>query len=232
MMKPCAVCGTLDKPPTGLFCRACRTARQKARHKVVDAPCKECGANVRMVGPEVAKYREGSVYCSVACKEQHVSKRASAAMARTNRLYASRRMTEKNPMASPETRAKVSATLRAIGHRPPVQGGNGRGPTVPQRMLADALGWEMEVPIKTGARPPVLKADIAHPGMKIAVEVDGLSHNCVRVRAADERKTAILNGLGWTVLRFANATVLHNMEECLSTILKCVEATRTQQTGT
>lgn len=193
-------------------------------------PCKECGANVACEGRlGLERARTDAVYCSDACRDEWVSRDASQRMAKTNRTHASARMRANNPMSRPEIREKVSRRLKEIGHRPPL-GGNGRGPTVPQQLLADALGWPMEVSVATGTRPPAYKVDIGNEALKLAIEVDGPSHNALKVRAADERKTAILRGLGWSVLRFKNSEVLTDLNGCLSTISKWKARTRTSST--
>jgi hypothetical protein len=133
-------------------------------------------------------------------------------------------MTANNPMHNPATRAKVSATLREMGHKPPVRGGNGTGPTEPQRLLAEALGWEMEVVVRPGqgrvrgGLPTHYKLDIAHPTLKIAVEIDGGSHGTLERREQDRRKEAWLRGEGWTVLRFSNQEVMADLEACARTV--------------
>lgn len=145
-------------------------------------------------------------------------------MASTNRRYASGRMTERNPMHRPETRAKVQAALKAMGHRPVVRGGNGQGPSEPQRLLAALLGWPMEVVVRTGAKrgdgwPFHYKLDIANPAAMVAVEVDGGSHQSIDRQSQDRRKEAFLVGRGWTVLRFSNRAVMADTAGCARTVL-------------
>ena len=55
-------------------------------------------------------------------------------------------MRANNPMRSEATRLKVSATLQRIGHRPAVQGGNGRQIPVAEATLADIyfMAWGRE----------------------------------------------------------------------------------------
>lgn len=126
-------------------------------------------------------------------------------------------------MRSPETRAKMSASLRAVGHRPKVQGGNGRALTEPQRLLSEALGWPTEFVVRTGAGGSAAglsthyKIDIANPETKVAIEVDGPSHDNPKARARDEKKAAFLRSQGWRVLRFSNAAVMERLEECCRT---------------
>ena len=136
----------------------------------------------------------------------------------------SKRMTEKNPMRLPEAVEKMKATLKKIGHKPIIQGGNGKGMSVPQKMVLEKLpeGWypELVIPTRNGYQPHHYKIDIANPVSKIAVEIDGANHTSKKIQAADQRKTMFLNGLGWKVLRFTNDQVLDNLEMVLSIILK------------
>lgn len=139
------------------------------------------------------------------------------------RAATSKRMRAKmladNPMSRPEVRERVSRTLREIGHRPKLQGGNGRGLTEPQKVLLAALGrgWKPEHIVTTGGRalglPHHYKIDIANPRRKIAIEIDGNSHCALRVKKADRRKTAFLVGLGWTVLRYSNQEAMERTAE-------------------
>ena len=59
------------------------------------------------------------------------------------------------------------------------------------------------------------KADIANPALKIAVELDGFSHNSPKSRALDAKKEAILSALGWRVFRFSNQQILTDMDSAL-----------------
>jgi len=118
-----------------------------------------------------------------------------------------------NPSLNPETRAKISRRLKEIGHGPSVRGGNGRGMTVPQSLLLDALGspWRAEFVLPLGASalklgyPTHYKIDLANPDRKLAIEVDGFSHGSRR--HIDVKKDEKLRSLGWTVLRFLNQDI-------------------------
>lgn len=135
----------------------------------------------------------------------------------------------RNPVKDPEVRAKAHAVLRSQGF-PSLTGGNGRGPTEPQRLLAEAMGWPMEHVVPTGRpRSPGLpthyKLDIAEPSLMVAIEVDGHSHTTARVAAADARKEAFLRSRGWTVLRFSNRSVMTDMP----TVLKAITSTTSKR---
>lgn len=161
--------------------------------------------------------RSGRAYCSTAHRDEWVSQNASARMADTNRRCASARMKARNPMRHPAALEKMRLSLRAIRHRPPVRGGNGRPVPLPQRLLAEALGWPTEVILRTGGgyKPYHYKLDIANRALKIAIEVDGMSHGLLARKAQDARKDAFLRGHGWTVLRFSNQAVMENLSACV-----------------
>jgi hypothetical protein len=160
-------------------------------------------------------------------------------MAERNRRDAPERMRTKNPMRLEANREKMAATLRAIGHKPSVLGGNGRGLTGPQAMLAAALGWPTELAVPTGmgrrsGYPTCYKLDVASPDAMIGIEVDGGSHQSPRAREKDEKKTAFLQQLGWTVLRFSNKEILRDLSACVATVASITsrskETTTTSQT--
>lgn len=110
-------------------------------------------------------------------------------------------------MFKPEIRKKVSDTLKSIGHKPVIQGGNGRGPTRHEALMLKLLGqsWLWNYVIILNRHP--YKIDLANPDLKIAIEVDGPSHGSMKVKLADRKKVAWLEELGWKVLRFKNSEV-------------------------
>lgn len=118
---------------------------------------------------------------------------------------------ENNCMFNPDTSKKVSNTLKRIGHKPKIQGGNGRGPTKHEKILAGMLGvgWEMNhvVVLEVQGRRHPYKIDIANPQLKIAIEVDGQSHASPSARLRDSTKQSGLEKMGWKVLRFKNREV-------------------------
>jgi hypothetical protein len=126
-------------------------------------------------------------------------------------------------LTRPETLEK--SRLACKNNKPSIQGGNGRGTTVPQDILLSALvnGWEAEYIVtlgsyKTTGYPNHYKIDIANPKLKIAVEVDGGSHNTFLRQAQDKKKEEKLIEMGWTVLRFKNREVIENHFKCLDEI--------------
>jgi hypothetical protein len=161
------------------------------------------------------------VYCSPMCRDARRSRESSERMARTNRRHASARMKARNPMREPEARAKMAATLREIKHAPRVRGGNGTPLPAGQRALADLLGWPTEETYRTetGEPPWHYKLDIAHPAMKVCVEVDGGSHYSISRQEADARRDALLRSRGWLVFRFSNRAAMERTADCAREVL-------------
>ncbi len=150
-------------------------------------------------------------------------------MREMNHELASERMKRNNPSKNPEVRQKISRSLKAMNHRPSIQGGNGRGLTVPQMLLVQRLSDfhpSTEFVIPTGKRSQGYsthyKIDIAFPLQKVAIEVDGSSHYALKVQTADIKKTEFLNGLGWKVLRFSNQSVINDLETCVRTVVSTI----------
>lgn len=194
-MRPCAWCGREFSPrhPAQLRGRFCG---------------RSCSAKWRMRQPEiVAKVHSPEVAAKRGAKRsawlRSDNPKAQAELARITAL---------NPSTRPEVREKISRRLKAMKHGPSVRGGNGTGLTEPQAFMLDALGagWMAEFPLSLGPRTPGYpthyKLDLALPGRKIAVEVDGFSHGSRKDQ--DAKKDAKLRSLGWTVLRFSNLDIL------------------------
>jgi len=193
--------------------------------------CTICGKETILTKHKRLSFlKTGRGYCSKKCSNAYRAKISSITMSRTNKKYAkafSLRMKKNNPMNNPVIREKVSSKLKAIGHRPHIRGGNGKGPTIHQLALANAIGWDMEVSIKTGMKkgsgmPYVYKIDIANEILKIGVEVDGNSHGTLINQERDKRKTEFLTGLGWKILRFKNIEIERNLEECVNMIMSMI----------
>ncbi|MGL4488361.1 MAG: endonuclease domain-containing protein [Rhizobiaceae bacterium] len=54
--------------------------------------------------------------------------------------------------------------------------------------------------------------DFACPSLKFIVELDGSQHGLDHQIAADQKRTEMLESLGWTVLRFWNDDVLKDID--------------------
>ena len=190
--------------------------------------CEKCGNIVELTQSKKAHRKKIGMLLCTKCTEERRRKISSETMAKTNRIYASERMKSNNPMKRKEVREKASTTLRVMKWKPQKRGGNGAGPTVAQMLLASALGWNMEVVIKTGhykdgsGYPPCYKADIANEVLKIAIEVDGGSHLSLITKERDKKKTDFLAGLGWKVLRFTNNEVINDLPKCVDEVLSMI----------
>lgn len=130
-------------------------------------------------------------------------------------------------MSNSDSAEKMKFTLQQIGHKPPIQGGNGKGPTTPEKKLADALNWLTNVVVPTripkgNGYPTCYKLDIGNAAMKVGIEVDGSSHHAKARQEQDEKKTKLLSELGWTVLRFSNQEVMENLSGCVQTVLSTI----------
>ena len=138
-----------------------------------------------------------------------------------------------NGMHRPEVRALVSTKLRAMGWGPVVRCGNGKPLPIHQQALAAALGWEMEVVIKTGkpresGYPTCYKVDIGNVDLKVGVEVDGFSHCALTRRDQDKKKEELLSSFGWLVLRFTNLEVESNLAGCVQKVLSIISKSPTE----
>lgn len=84
--------------------------------------------------------------------------------------------------------------------------GNGAAPTVSESEMAHRLAeFAIQHVVPTSGAvgaPSHYKIDFAHVGSKVAVEIDGSSHQGFARRKADLRKEEVLSSLGWLVLRF------------------------------
>jgi len=148
-------------------------------------------------------------------------------------VLSSKRMKVKNPMFIKEYREKASARQKEINHKPYIQGGNGRGATIHQLKLYNELikyndSFEMELIEKTGKlrlkfnSPRHYKIDIASRILKLAIEVDGSSHNTLKIKECDSRKEKLLSLKGWKVLRFTNSQIQKELENCVQMVLSMI----------
>jgi predicted nucleic acid-binding Zn ribbon protein len=145
----------------------------------------------------------------------------------------SERMKVSNPMFVAEYRLKASNRQKEIKHKPIIQGGNGRGATIPQLLLYNELikhdnSFEMEVIERTGhlaklyKSPRHYKLDIASRIHNLCIEVDGPSHNSLKIKECDKRKTEVLNLKGWRVLRLSNSKIKNELQNCVQMVLSMI----------
>ena len=238
--KTCSVCGTVFQPKswnckmTPYCSTKCKAEARAKRAKKVMATCLQYGSEFEVLGRKLYQVTTGRTYCSKKCSSLAQAAASSLRMSETNRKYASDRMKNNNPMANDATRLKMSQSLKGRPFKN--RGGNGQY-TAHQQKLFDGLcnlysvGFAMEFPVCTAEAsvsfdrlPNCYKVDIGYPSQKIAIEVDGRSHNSKTAKEKDALKTKVLEALGWKVLRFSNEEVDRNLNACVqavwSTILK------------
>ena len=206
--KPCLRCGELFRPKVDVaetvwnrrrFCAPCGRIKPESwrqSHMRAQKTCESCGRSFQpWTGSngeiQSQKAWKRQVCCSISCSKKL-----------------------KNPMHSDIAILKLSDTLRRIGHRPQVRGGNGRELTLPQQSVLSALGdgWEAEVSVRTFKKrgsgyPNCYKIDIANRTLKIGVEIDGPCHVGKR-RKLDEKKDQLLVMLGWKIYRVTNKSAM------------------------
>ncbi|TPI79988.1 DUF559 domain-containing protein [Mesorhizobium sp. B2-8-9] len=61
--------------------------------------------------------------------------------------------------------------------------------------------------------------DFACPDKKLIVEIDGSQHALAEVSASDTARTAKLEALGWTILRFWNDDVIRDIDNACKHIV-------------
>ena len=215
------------------LCEKCRGIRRERRQFVIEATCRYCGEPVECKGKypnykSLTAGRNKRAYCSKLCRDNfikwHSVNVAGPRIAELNRKYASDRMKKNNPMFKKESREKMSKTLKRIGHKPKIRGGNGMPLPVPQAILLAALGegWEPECAVSLGHRtcgyPTNYKIDIGNRRLKVGIEVDGGSHCSLDRRRQDLKKTNKLSSLGWDIIRFKNEEVINDIGNVMSKI--------------
>lgn len=90
----------------------------------------------------------------------------------------------------------------------------------PEKIFREALerrniiGWTYNHPIKR------YSLDFAFIEQKIAVEIDGGTHNLPEVILKDKLRDETLNRLGWTTIRYTAAQVKKDVEKCVDNLLK------------
>jgi very-short-patch-repair endonuclease len=96
------------------------------------------------------------------------------------------------------------------------------------RMATDGItGWATQVQVRDKAGATVLRVDFAFPLGRVVVEVDGQKWHQDQVR--DRRLDNALAVLGWRVLRYTWAEVVHHPDQVLREIREAVAATEDVQ---
>lgn len=188
--------------------------------------CKQCGNQWsllrfhrgRAVNESITLYTKRD-YCSKSCAKKAMHAKNPALRRHSGALLASVNKgkpawNNKIPMRE-STRSKLSKIIKQKGDRlRPYRGGNGRGmspcETLLQQVLPSTFFWNYSIPTKqkrSDGYPHCYKVDFGNPSQKIAIEVDGASHQTRTGKERDSKKTSLLQSLGWRVLRISNQTV-------------------------
>jgi hypothetical protein len=212
-----------------LKCEWCGTSFRRQKRQRFCGP--SCSAKWRMSRPDFVASLHTPKRAEACRQVMQRLRRNPQAMENLRRYLLSGRNPFRDPVKRAEAQRKAHSRLAASGYRT-LNGGNGRGPTRPQLMLATLLGWPTEYVVPTKGLPGYpshYKLDIANPKRRIAIEVDGQSHSSKAVRAKDIKKTRFLEERGWTVLRFRNAEVLRNLSAVLWVIQQALSSTTSKQ---
>lgn len=204
--------------------------------KYVPSSCDECGREISIRSDNLRAHH----FCDRSCRQKWLLKNKPGLLERvranirevSSRPEVQERIQEhlhsdSNPFRDPKVRAKAVLKAREKGtYEKNLQGGNGRGPTIPQLLLATRLGWAYELIIPTkevGGRkagyPYAYKVDVGDWDLKIAIEIDGPSHNNSQTRARDQKKDDCLTSLGWKVLRVTNKQVLKDLDRVIASVM-------------
>lgn len=232
-------CASLDRPP-----EVNKRAGDKRRKPMVEKVCLQCG-RVFYLKP-MGQVSAGQKFCSYRCNALFKVRDPEVAQMYGERLrrggnvwkgkknpYAAERMRLNNPTKDPKVMEKIKQKMK--GRTFLSRGGNGKL-TKQQVNLCQALGLPesaMEYVIPTAksrnhfqSLPTSYKVDLGIPEVKLAIEVDGNTHNTKKWKFLDRRKTAVLNFLGWTVLRFWNKEVDQDLERCVQTVMSTISRLR------
>jgi hypothetical protein len=193
--------------------------------------CNQCGTDFTLKHVQTWKQATGRAtvfYCSKSCamtwKHQNNQQLRDALRGQEMKVKLRDALKSKGnwlqtPEAVEKNRQKRIESGIHRGKKIKNRGGNGHGLTTPQKMLAEALQWQTEYVLKTGATrgsgmPYHYRLDLANPVLRIAIEVDGRSHLHYKVKASDQRKDEFLKLQGWRVLRFLNQQVIDDLAGC------------------
>lgn len=151
-------------------------------------------------------------------------RRQSAARKGRKALWVTKRNLESNPMLNPVTVEKMAAKKRGVPQPGPAFRTGQL--TEAQRLLSEALQAPTEYQVTCGkeARQKFTRLkhwysiDIAIPAEKLAIELDGNYHLKSRTKQRDDKKDALLQFLGWRVLRFKEADVLADLAAIVASV--------------
>lgn len=229
-------CASFDRSPESK-----KKVADSHRKPLVEKVCEECGKTYYL--KPMGQLSAGQRFCSPSCstrnrwkipgfRENFIAKiKVSAGVKLKGRPqpYTAERMRRNNPTRNPETVEKIR---RASKDRTFLaRGGNG-ALTQQQIALCQALGlpdsaMEYVIPAAKAREhfpslPPCYKVDLGISEVRLAIEVDGKTHKTKKWKYLDRRKTAVLNFIGWTVLRFWNEEVDQDLSRCVQMVLSTI----------
>jgi endogenous inhibitor of DNA gyrase (YacG/DUF329 family) len=208
-----------SRRPNKEFCsQGCANRKPGTR---VTKPCQHCGK------PFESIRIKNQLFCSKSCSmssrwaDEETRERYKVGMAHKSEnqiRVASERMKRMNK--DEDFRKKADDAKRGKPFAG-VRGGNGH--VTPEQMtLGEATGYALEHPVKTGNPSwKCARLDLANTDLKLAVELDGLSHSTKLQKERDARKEVMLASLGWTTLRFSNEQVRSDLDGTLRSIREC-----------
>jgi len=158
----------------------------------------------------------GQLYCGKSCSRRAMwasktQEERNEITSKTASKLLGRPSWNKGVPCREETKRKLSAAHKTSGHKPKVQGGNGRVAPC-EAMLREMLQpyWISQYSVKTNkprgsGYAAAYKLDFALPFKKWGLEVDGNSHTARK--HLDAKKDSLLASLGWCIFRVTNAQV-------------------------
>lgn len=173
--------------------------------------CEWCGIELAIHKPKRTRFCNQK--CSALWRNAHFPTRNFSQDERQKRREAIIKLRER-----PGMREKLRENMNQIRAATP------KGPTVPQKMLADSLP---EAVMEYGL-PNFMKIDLAVVRLKLAIEVDGQSHKAANMKERDTKKEQLLKKRGWTLLRFWNAEILRDLPSVLNQIQAAISSLETQ----
>ncbi len=96
-----------------------------------------------------------------------------------------------------------------------------------QCMLIPGLEVEPQMPVPVPQRHLTLHPDVGDPGLRLAIEAEGFAwHGDPRALTRDCQRYNLLGLLGWQVVRFSWAQVMHQPAYVHQTLVRAVELAR------
>jgi len=238
---PAKVCPVCSRPfrPRGKTQSTCSWECRNVAMRAPEKPCFICGKSFHARHGNLDQLCCSSKCATIKVSQGRKGKVPVAALAALQRPEVQAKLREyrqsdRNPINDPDVRRRALEAAKAKGYGHFLHGGNQPMPK-PQQALADRLGWETEVVVRTNqltgrarsrtekATPPYkYTLDIAERSLRIDIEVDGPCHRSRKER--DARRDAKMMSLGWTVLRFTNREIQDDLEAVTQRVLKVAES--------